>query len=344
MRAMIIKEFRELGRDHRTLAMAVVMPMILLILFGYAANFTVDTISTAVIGSHSAAVEEKLPEFFDVRTVDGDDPARILRENRADAVIVTDALPPKVYLDGSALFSAQAAKLAIGQSGGALEVEVLFNPDLKTSWVLVPAIIGLVMALIGTMITSLGLVREKEAGTLEQLSVMPIRPWAVIVGKIAPYFALALLDITIVTLLGMWLFGVPFNGPVWVFALGAALFLFVVLGLGVLSSTLSATAGQAMQTALFFMLPQILLSGMIFPLEAMPWGIRWIGQLLPLTYFIDVSHGVLLRGAGIAEAWPSLTVLVGMAVVVLTASTLRFHATIAPHRPRGRARHAAGAR
>lgn len=139
----------------------------------------------------------------------------------------------------------------------------------------------------------------------------------------------------------------PFNGPLWVFALGSALFLCVVLGLGVLSSTLSTTAGQAMQTAMFFMLPQILLSGMIFPLEAMPWGIRWVGQLLPLTYFIDLSHGVLLRGAGIAELWPSMLVLTVMAVVVLSASTLRFHATIAPrrpHQPGGLARHAKAAR
>lgn len=334
MRAMIVKEFRELSRDKRTMAMAILLPILLLVLFGYAANFTVDHIATAVVGPQAEQVATQLPDIFEVRTVEGDDPTELLRSNAVDAVVDTSQRPAKVYLDGSALFVAQSAQLVIGKSGGALTSEVLFNPDLKTAWVLVPAIIGLVMALIGTTITSLGLVREKESGTLEQLAVMPIRPSSVIVGKIAPYFVLALIDITVITLLGTWLFGVPFNGPVWVFTLGAVLFLCVVLGLGVLASTLSATAGQAMQTALFFMLPQILLSGMIFPLEAMPWGVRWIGQLLPLTYFINVSHGVLLRGAGIVDVWPSLVVLAAMAFVVLTAATLRFRATITPRRHR----------
>ena len=316
------------------MAMVLILPAILLILFGYAANFSVDSIPTAVIGANAAQVETMLPDAFDTSTkVTGSDPTELLRSNTVDAVVDSDQSPVKVYLDGSALFTAQSAMIAISRSGGAVTAEVLFNPDLTTSWVLVPAIIGLVMALIGTMITSLGLVREKEAGTLELLAVMPIRASSVIIGKIAPYFALALVDITLITVLGITLFGVPFNGPVWVFALGAVLFLCVVLGLGVFASTVSNTAGQAMQTALFFMLPQILLSGMVFPLEAMPWAVRWIGQCLPLTYFINVSQGVLLRGAGFMEVWPSLLILAAMAAIVLTASTLRFRASIAPRMP-----------
>ena len=311
--------------------MVVLMPILLLILFGYAANFTVDSATTAVIGANSAAIGGQLPDFFDVRDdVSGTDPTELLRSNRVDAVVDTNQTPAKVYLDGSALFVSQSAQLLIGKTGGQLTSEVLFNPDLKTSWVLVPAIIGLVMALIGTMITSIGLVREKEAGTLEQLAVMPIRPSSVIVGKIAPYFLLALIDITVITVLGVTLFEVPFNGPVWVFAIGAVAFLCVVLGLGVLASTVSATSGQAIQTAMFFMLPQILLSGMIFPLESMPWAIRWIGQCLPLTYFINIAHGVLLRGAGFLEVWASVAVLALMATIVLTLATLRFRASITP--------------
>lgn len=333
MRAMILKEFRELRRDHRTLAMVIVLPIALLIIFGYAANFTVEHASTAVVGSHADAVAGQLPDFFEVDDeVSGSDPEELLRGNRVDVVIDTDQSPAKAYIDGSALFVAQAAVSAVSHSGGALASEVLFNPDLTTSWVLVPAITGLVMALIGTMITSIGLVREKEVGTIEQLAVMPISAASVIVGKIAPYFLLASLDITIVTVLGLWLFDVPFNGPVWVFAFGAALFLCVVLGLGVLASTLSSTTGQAIQTALFFMLPQILLSGMVFPLEAMPWGVRWIGYCLPLTYFIQLAHGVMLRGAGITDVWFSLVVLAALGSVVLSAAILRFRATLAPRR------------
>lgn len=338
---MIVKEFRELARDHRTLAMTLVLPILLLVVFGYAANFNVDQVPTALIGSNTQTVQDRLPDLFEVTELtgstsqgDNSNPEQILRSGQVDVVLDTSATPVTAYIDGSALFAAQSVQIAVGQSGGLLQSEVLFNPDLTTSWVLVPAIAGLIMALIGTIITSIGLVREKETGTIEQLAVLPIRPSAVIIGKIAPYFVLATADITIVTLLGLWLFGVPFNGPVWVYALGADCFLLVVLGFGVFASTVSTTTGQAIQTAMFFMFPQILLSGMVFPLDAMPWGVRWIGFILPLTYFIKVALGVLLQGAGIAELWPNLVVLAGMALVVLSAATLRFGRSLAPRQPR----------
>ena len=198
---------------------------------------------------------------------------------------------------------------------------------------MVPAIIGLILTFIGTIITSLGMVREREAGTLEQLAVMPIKPSRVILGKIAPYFLVASVDLIIVTVLGIALFGVPFNGSPFAFALGAAIFLFVTLGLGVFISTISQTAGQAIQTAFFFLLPQILLSGMIFPLEAMAAGVRWIGYLLPLTYFTMISQGIMLRGAPISSLWLPFGVLTVMAVVVFTGATLRFRRDLAPGSP-----------
>jgi ABC-2 type transport system permease protein len=133
-----------------------------------------------------------------------------------------------------------------------------------------------------------------------------------------------------VTVLGMVLFDVPFNGSVGVFALGAALFLFVVLGLGVLISTISQTTGQAIQVAFMLLLPQVLLSGMIFPLDAMAAGVRWIGYLLPLTYFNFISQGVMLRGASFTSLWSAFAVLAVMAVVVFTGATLRFRRDLAP--------------
>jgi ABC-2 type transport system permease protein len=196
----------------------------------------------------------------------------------------------------------------------------------------VPAIIGLILTFIGTIVTSIGMVREREAGTLEQLAVMPITPSRVILGKIAPYFLVAAADMIIVTVLGIVLFSVPFNGNPFAFALGAAIFLFVVLGLGVFISTISQTVGQAIQTAFFFLLPQILLSGMIFPLDAMAAGVRWIGYLLPLTYFTMISQGIMLRGAPIASLWLPFVVLAAMAVVVFTGATLRFRRDLAPGR------------
>jgi ABC-2 type transport system permease protein len=215
-----------------------------------------------------------------------------------------------------------------------LTVTTLFNPDLKTSWVMIPAIIGLILTFIGTIITSIGLVREREAGTLEQLAVMPLRASAVVLGKITPYFLLACFDMALITVLGLLLFGVPFSGDPLIFIVGAALFLFVVLGLGVLISSVSKTTGQAIQLAFMVLLPQILLSGMIFPLSAMAAGVRWIGYCLPLTWFTMVSQGVMIRGAGWDSLWFPLVILAGMAVVIFGLAVVRLSRSISPVRQR----------
>lgn len=333
MRAMILKEFHELRRDRRTVAMLVVMPVLLLVVFGYAANFKVDNIDTAVVGPGAQQAEALLPELFDVVRTDpgatSNDARALVRDNVADVVVDTSTSPPTVYLDGSALFAATTADAVLGRMGDQVQVEVLYNPDLKTSWVMVPALVGLVLAFVGTIITSIGLVRERAAGTMEQLAVMPLRPIDVIIGKITPYFVLGAVDMAIITVLGVVIFGVPFNGNVAVFALGALLFLFVVLGLGVLISTVSQTQAQAIQGSIMVMLPQVLLSGFIFPLSAMAAGVRWIGYCLPLTYFVQISQGVMLRGAGLASLWLPFVVLAAMALVVVTVSVLRFRRTLA---------------
>jgi len=337
MRAMIIKEFRELRRDRRTLGMLIGLPLLLLVIFGYAANFYVGSVKAAVVGPQATVVAAALPSFFDVTVVEpSDGPAdaeTLLRDNTVDVVIVTGQTPALALVDGSNLFAAQSIVSVLNKVGGdKVTTEVLYNPELKTSWVMVPAIIGLILTFIGTIVTSIGLVRERETGTLEQLAVMPIKPSSVILGKISPYFLVASIDMIVVSVIGMLLFGVPFNGNVLVFGLGAALFLFVVLGLGVFISTISQTTGQAIQTAFFFLMPQILLSGMIFPLDAMAAGVRWIGYLLPLTYFTMISQGVMLRGASLASLWLPFLVLTVMAVVVFTGATLRFRRDLAPGR------------
>jgi len=334
MQAMIVKEFRELVRDRRTVALLVGMPLLLLVIFGYAANFYVSSVKAAAVGPQASQLAKQLPSYFDVTRTEPSateaDAASLLQDNKVDVAFVTGRQPVLALVDGSNLFAAQSIVAALNKGGAAVETEVLYNPELKTSWVMVPAIIGLILTFIGTIITSIGLVREREAGTLEQLAVMPIKPSTVILGKITPYFLVASLDMVVVTVLGILLFGVPFNGNVFAFALGAALFLFVVLGLGVFISTISTTTGQAIQTAFFFLLPQILLSGMIFPLDAMAAGVRWIGYVLPLTYFTIISQGIMLRGASIASMWYAYAILAVMAVVVFTGATLRFRRDLAP--------------
>ncbi|MBU5421877.1 ABC transporter permease [Cellulomonas hominis] len=345
MRAMILKEFRELRRDHRTVAMLVVLPLLLLTIFGFAANFTVDSLTTLVVGPGAQQAADAITaspagETLDVRDVrpgeDRADAVDALAANRYDIAVVTgDSGTPEVLIDGTNLFAAQAANVVVARLGDAVDPEILFNPDLETSWVMVPALIGLILTFIGTIITSIGLVKERAAGTLEQLAVMPLRPVDVIVGKIAPYFLLAALDMAVVTVLGMVIFGVPFTGNVALFVLAGAIFLFVVLGIGVFISTVSQNAGQAIQAAILVLLPQILLSGIIFPLDAMPLGVRWIGYCLPLTYFTQVSQGVMLRGAGIDSLWLPIVVLTAMAALVFGAAVWRFRASITPRRPRG---------
>ncbi len=378
MKALIVKEFRELARDRRTLAMLIALPVLLLVIFGYAANFTVDKISVIAVGPHAESLVEEL-QSYDVAVDDltitrvdsaltADDAEGILRNQEADAVVVADNATPdaplldrmRVFVDGSSLFTAQSAqgvfmqlvaedaqdRIASVQSSieAALSspnpqaglpeisaptlnpeglVTVLFNPDLTTSWVMIPGLIGLILLFIGALITSIGLVRERETGTLEQLAVMPLRPSSIIMGKIVPYFLLAIIDMAVVTVLGVWLFKVPFAGSIWLFALASVIFLFVVLGIGVMISSVSQSTGQAIQMAILFIVPQILLSGLIFPLGAMPIGVRWIGYILPLTWFREISLGVMIRGADLTTLWLPFVILTVIAIVAFGAATAR---------------------
>lgn len=354
MRAVFIKEFQELRRDRRTLGMLVVMPLLLLVIFGYAANFTVEDFTVTIVGAEADDVEsfiddnDDLSDHLTVVSSDADatkdDAVEALREDRSDlAIVADDPTALEVLIDGSNLFAAQSAEVLFAQAqqqiaqnpqAPTVTTDILFNPDLKTSWVMIPAIIGLILTFIGTIITSIGLVREREAGTLEQLAVMPLRAPGVILGKIMPYFLLAAFDMVVIAVLGILLFDVPFEGSVWIFILGSALFLFAVLGIGVLISSVSQTSGQAIQLAMMTLLPQILLSGMIFPLDAMAAGVRWIGYLLPLTYFTMISQGVMLRAAPLESLWLPLTVLAVMAVVIFGLAVVRLHASISPAKPR----------
>ncbi len=386
MWAIVVKEFRQLRRDRRTVAMLFLLPFLFLVVFGYAASFDVKEIPTVIVGEAAELVEPRLPEQFEVVAVrPGDDRAaaeEALRRGEAVVAFVTPAAAGEaatVLIDGSELFAAQAAlrrvSAAQAMAGGlqetdgagsapdaagsaddaaplpaaaqealdvigAAETEVLFNPDLRTAVIMVPGLCGIILVFIGTIATALGVVRERQTGTMEQLAVMPFRPRDVFIGKIAPYLAIAAIDMAVIVAVGMLLFDVPFRGSVATFTLGSLLFLFVTLGLGVLISTVSQTQGQAIQLAIMTMVPQFLLSGLFFPLYAMPWGVRWIGYLLPLTWFVKIARGVMVRGAPIDALWLPFLVLAVMAAGVFTLSTLRFRRDLAPAGPAER--HAAG--
>jgi ABC-2 type transport system permease protein len=347
MWAMIVKEFRQLRRDRRTLAMMIVLPVVLLVVFGYAASFDVSAIPAVVAGPQAARTPVRGP-FQVVQRAPSEGAAWAedqLRDGRAAVAVVTGARP-LVLIDGSQLFTAKAALAVLdsaspafsaggglapgGEPASAPRVRVLYNPGLKTSYIMIPGLAGVVLVFVGIIITSLGVVRERQTGTLEQLAVMPLRPRDVFLGKIAPYFAVAAADLALVLAVGVALFGVPFRGSYAVFALGALLFLFVTLGIGVLISSVSENQGQAIQMAFMFTLPQVLLSGLIFPLSSIAVGVRWISYLLPLTYFNEISRGVMLRAEPIGPLWPPLLFLALLGLVVMTLAMLRFRSYLGP--------------
>jgi ABC-type multidrug transport system permease subunit len=357
VRAIALKEFRELLRDRRALAMLFLLPLLFLVVFGYAASFDIKDVPTVVVGPGANAAAAVLPATFDVVATDaGGDKAAAqdeLRRGKAAVAVVTPAAGGRaatVLIDGTELFAAQTVLRSLAElraadatgaagSGGQsplsgatpfVQVSVLYNPGLRTAVIMIPGLCGIILVFVGTIATALGVVRERQSGTMEQLAVMPFRPRDVFLGKIAPYLLIAAADMVVVVAAGMLLFDVPFRGSVATFALGALLFLFVTLGTGVLISSVSQTQAQAMQLAVMTMVPQFLLSGLFFPLYSMPWAVRWIGYLLPLTWFIKVARGVMVRGAPIDALWLPLVILAVMATVVFTASTLRFRRDLAP--------------
>jgi ABC-2 type transport system permease protein len=326
MWAMVAKEFRQLRRDRRTVAMMIVLPVLLLVVFGYAANFDVHDVPTVVVGPQARQAAASLRPPFQVTAVDpaaGASAARSrLQDGQAVVAVVTGGTGVDVLMDGTQLFSVQTAEGALAKlsaahaagaagaagvggaagTGGAggfrVRQQILYDPKLTTSWVMVPGLAGLILVFVGTLITSLGVVRERQTGTR--------------------------------------LFGVPFTGNVATFALGAGLFLLVTLGMGVLVSTVSQNQGQAIQLAFMIMLPQVLLSGLIFPVTSMAAGVRWISYVLPLTYFIQISRGVMLKATPISALGQPLGLLALLAVVVLGLAIAAFRRDLAPGQRRGR--------
>ncbi len=426
--AMVKKEFIQLSRDRRTLAMMILLPVIWLIAFGYAVSFDIDQIRVAVVdqAENEASRElweelEAYEEFILDKSMNEEQARQALSEGDVDVVMVLPAdyqfFPQEesgkmqTLVDGSRLFTAQSALrkihafmidvqqkqfqevqeqiqgivestedlgvdlsaneklVALGQLipaekmkelQKALEevmaqakekraeamqehlasllpdqemmepaVDVLYNPDLKSVHYMIPGLVGLVLIFITTLMTALGIVREKERGTLEQLIVSPLRPFELILGKLLPYMLIALVDFLLVLGVGITLFDVPFTGEIGSFFLVAIFFLVGSLGLGLLISTVSQNQQQAMQLAVLTLVPQFILSGFVFPLEAMPWGIRWAAYLMPLTYFLPISRGVFLKEATAFDFPMELGILTLYAVLFITVAAIRFRRNLA---------------
>lgn len=208
------------------------------------------------------------------------------------------------------------------------EVVTLYNPDMIDVWFFLPAIIGLLIMQVGLILTSTAVVREKEAGTLEQLIVTPVSRLGVILGKVAPYAAVGFLDFYLIAGLGHLVFDIPMMGSHTLLLLAAILYIPSIVSLGLVISTFAETQQQAIFLSVFVLLPSVLLSGFIFPLEAMPGVIRPLCYLLPLTYFLELIRGIMIKGIGVAELWLPLAALVAFTAAFITACVYRFQKTL----------------
>jgi ABC-2 type transport system permease protein len=364
------KELLQLRRDRLTLAMMAALPLVQLLLFGYAINTDVRHLRTVVFDQDRSAASRDLARrleatgFFDVvGAVRGyDEIASAMRRGQARVALVVPPRfgadlrtgvgrrPPSVQLiiDGSdpqtvasatdtagALVSAQATSLLLARlartSGRAAEVVPLamepntwFNPDLRTAVFVVPGLVGVILTMTMVMLTAMAIARERERGTLEQLIVSPIRRSELIAGKILPYVAIGYAQMTMILVLGALVFQVPFVGSLPLLYGLAFLFIAANLALGLVFSTVATTQQQAMQMSFFFLLPNILLSGFMFPFEAMPAPARWLAQALPLTHFLRVVRGIALKGSGFLEVAPDLLWLAALLALLLLVASLRF--------------------
>jgi ABC-2 type transport system permease protein len=341
LRALVRKEFLQIRRDRRTLGLIIFVPVALMIIFGYAATFDTKHLSTELVGHDSSTVRAALAgdDAFSLkpRTVADLAQARDdIQHGRATIAIEigSDGQPARVLVDGSRLMEAMTAERhlsalqahAEGLTG--LPVEVLYNPDLRSADFMVPGLIGQIMVQVGLLLTAVGVVRERERGTIEQLMITPLSKVELMVGKTVPYLAIAFVDLAFVLLLGWGLFGVPMRGSLLLLIGESGLFLIATLGMGLLISTVAQTQQQAMQMAVFVQLPQMLLSGLIFPLSSIPWAVRWISYLLPLTYFLPITRGIMLKGIGLADLWPETLMLVLMAFAYVGLAVARFRKTL----------------
>ncbi len=358
---MFRKEFIQMRRDRVTLGIMVGIPVIQLLLFGFAIQTDVRHIPTVVLDESRTPTSrdaiagfENTGNFRIVAHVDGRDAldAWIARGEAQAGIVIPHDFPRdlargttatiQVIVDASDPLSSQAALAAaagVAQvrnltilSAAAnrrelpLEVRVRprYNPGLRSPNYIVPGLVGVILTITMVLVTAMAIVRERERGTLEQLIVTPITKTELMLGKIAPYVGVGLVQMTTVLLLGRFVFDVPLTGNVLLLYGVAFIFIVASLALGLFVSTLVRTQQQAMQASFFFVLPNILLSGFMFPRQAMPAVFQWIGALLPLTHFLKVLRGILLKGVGAAELWREIGVLLLFAVVLIVLSVRRF--------------------
>ncbi len=357
--AIIVKELRQLRRDRITLAMIIGIPVMQLALFGYAINLNLRHLSAAIADEANtsgsrAVVMDMLATGVIVAARDARTPQEVMTLLRRGQISVGVVVPAdferrrvegreavQVLVDGSdTVVQAAAMQLAqmpldrsaaISNVTGAREVTPrqisvvsFYNPERRSSVNIVPGLIGVILTMTMVMFTGVAIVRERERGNMELLIATPLSRSELMLGKVLPYAVIGLVQTTMVLALGVWLFAVPVRGSVLDVYLAAVLLILANLTMGLLISTRAQSQFQAMQMTFFVFLPSILLSGFMFPFAGMPMAVQWLAEVLPLTHFLRLVRGVMLRGAGVFELWPDVLALVAFTAVMMTAAILRF--------------------
>jgi ABC-2 type transport system permease protein len=364
LRRLVWKEFLELRQDPRLFALVIVAPIIQLTMLGYAATTDVRDVPVVVAdGDRSPASRELIARFDASRNFTVVDTVTSLVDvdqylQRGTAWVAL-AIPTgygaaihsmtpvslQVVADGTdsnsttvalgyatslvndyaqELVSQRAAAAGTPVAGVDLRLRIWFNPQLESRYFMIPGVLALLLLLVTANLAAMGIVREKELGTLEQLNVTPLRRWELIVGKLLPYGLIALIDVLLVTAVAVFWFEVPLRGSFWLLFALSLVYVLCTLGLGLFISTISDTQQQAMMTATFFFLtPMIYLSGFIFPIENMPRVIQYATYLIPLRYFLVIVRGIFLKGIGLDLLWPQAAAMTGWGIVVLGLAVAR---------------------
>ena len=366
--AIITKEVRQLGRDRLTFAMMFGVPIMQLLLFGYAIDTDPHRLPTAVVVAdqsqitrtilsalantgymrftHQPKSEAEANELLQsgqvqfVVTIPSDFTRRLVRGERAQVLIDADATDPMAAANPLAAakpaIEQALARDLVGPLGGlrsaADSVDVVlqrrYNPEGKSNLNVVPGLLAVILTQTMVMMTALAVTRERERGTMENLLAMPVRPLEVMIGKITPYIAIGAVQVTVILLVSWLLFGVGVRGSFTLFCLGTALFITANLALGFTISTVTQNQLQAMQASVFLLLPSILLSGFMFPFRGMPIWAQWIGEVLPATHFMRIVRGLMLKGAGFGSISTELLALVAILLVVSTLAISRYKVTL----------------
>ena len=367
MGAILIKEFVQMRRDRFTFSIMVMVPVMQLILFGFAINTDPKALPTAVhvadngVYARSILAALKNSNYFDIRAeaatpedgtqmldegdisflvtipanftrdlVRGDSPQLLIEADATDPVAAANALAAVTALGTQALRDDLVGPLASRATKPTFTTVVhrLYNPEGITQYNIVPGLIGVILTMTMVMVTAMAMTRERERGTLENLLAMPSHPLEVMLGKIIPYVLVGYIQVTLVLLGARFIFDVPMVGSLVLLIGAIGVFIAANLALGFLFSTVAKTQLQAMQMTVFFLLPSILLSGFMFPFRGMPTWAQWLGEILPNTHFLRVVRGILLKGNGPADIWANIWPLFVFLLVIGTLAMLRYRRTL----------------